>query len=204
MEQAGLFLLAHSVASVGEAYMVRGRFEESLDGKNTSVGHGLERVARQVPEDLADLIGVADQHIAGRCEAQLNAMVLVHFGAIAQQLDILAQQLANIEAAVGAVARASEAQETLDRPIETLALFEHDVEQLTLPGLKAGARREHLHRTRDRRQRIADLVGQPGRQRADCGHAFLELYLLLELSPGRQILEDDNKAAVRAASVGER
>ena len=101
-----------------------------------------------------------------------------------------------------ALARAGEAQEPLDGAVEAVALLEQDLDQLALRGIAVDAAGEHLHRARDRRQRVADLVRQARRELAHRDHAVLHPQLLLDAPPAGEVLEDDDVAAVVADGVG--
>ena len=125
------------------------------------------------------------------------------FRAVDQKLDVLGELGGDVKAHAGSRLGAGELEKAFDRSVESGRFLRDDVEQLFLRRLLGKCAREHLHRARDRRQRIADLVRQAGGHLAHRGHAVLEPELLLHLTPFGQVLEDDQIAGPGAVGPGE-
>ena len=203
MEQVGPLRRRHAAARVDHLQPVGVAVEPADETEGAAVGHRPQRVAGQVPEDLAHLVGIGDEARRGRYEVELQAVAGGHLLAVGEQLHVLGQQAPDVERRAGSLARPGEAQEALDRAVEPVALFEQDVDQAALRGVAGQRARQHLHRAGDRRQRVADLVRQAGGELADRGHAVLHPQLFLHPTPAGQVLEDQDVAAVGAEGVVE-
>src|SRR6185436_11430592 len=129
MEEIGALLLGHAAAGVDHPEEIGILAEPSGDPEGSSLGHGAQGVARQVPEDLAHLVRIAQQAGGGRIEIDLQRVPVRHLVAVFEQLEVLGEQPGDVEGDVGALPRAGETEEALDRPVEALALLEQDLDQ---------------------------------------------------------------------------
>ena len=189
--------------SVGEAdAVVRGHYV-TLYFQGASLGHGSQGVACQVPEDLADLVGISDQGHGWRIDHQIQVMLRRNLRAVDQQLHVLAQQSGDVEAHAGAFFGSGELQKALDGAVQPLAFLENDVQKPAMGGIILQGGGEHLNRAGDGGQRIADLVGNARCQLADRGESLPELQLVLQLPPFGQVLEDEDETGPGAFGVGQ-
>ena len=89
--------------------------------------------------------------------------------------------------------RPHEAQELLQDLREPVGLRDDDLHQAPLGRAHRELVREDLHRARDRRERVADLVGDAGGELADGRELLVESGLALELLHLGQVLENDER-----------
>ena len=61
VEELGALLLGHAVAGIGELDAVGLAPEPAADPQLPAVGHRAQGVACEIPEDLADLVGIAGE-----------------------------------------------------------------------------------------------------------------------------------------------
>src|SRR5215210_9437385 len=149
----------HAAPRVGEgdADAAAGR-PRHLRAERAPVGHRLQGVAREVPEDLPDALDVGhrDQGLPG--QLLLEAVPVEQLGAVAQQREGLAQRLAQVGLGERELARARVGQEVGDDAVEAVGLAEDDVHQLGLRGVGRKLRAQDLYRAAHRRQRVPYLV----------------------------------------------
>ena len=166
------------------------------------MGHRLDRVAQQVPDHLP--------HLARR---PFDARVRIHLHQhadvgrpllVLEGLGDLARDLGQIEGLLLLGARPGVLQQVGDQAVEAVHLAHGDVDQLPALAVGPGRPAQHLDRSRDAGQRVADLVGDARRQPPDRGQALGPLHLDLHAAQLGQILEMDHAADDLAGVVGQR
>ena len=84
-----------------------------------------------------------------------------------------------------------EAEELFEDLGQTIRLRDDDLHQAPLGGPDVQLVGEDLDRAGDRRQGVADLMGDPRRELPDGRELLVEARLALELLQGGQVLEED-------------
>jgi len=163
----------------------------SRDAQRAAARHRLDGVARDVPEDLADLVGIADDHVLRRVERALDRVLGAELERVREQVERLREAGHHVELDRAPFARPDELKEVLDRLVEPVRLLEDDRHEPLLLRREPLRLLEHLDRSGDRGERIADLVRDAGRKLADRRHPILQAQLLLESLHVGQVLEDD-------------
>ena len=98
-----------------------------------AVRHGLEPVAREVPEHLRDLVGVGEADVRPLVGVEGDLVAGPHLGAVAQEGDRLLDEGPQVHRLRGPAARdASLEEEAVERVREPLRLARDDVEQALL------------------------------------------------------------------------
>src|SRR5215204_655766 len=126
----------HAAPRVGEGNAdAAARRTCHLRVERAPVGHRLQGVSREIPEDLPDALDVGhrDQWLLGQLLFKLVAVE--QFGAVAQQREGLAQRLAQVGLGEQELARARVGQEVCDDAVEPVGLAQDDVHQLALRGI---------------------------------------------------------------------
>ena len=141
----------------------------------------------------------ASYQISRGRHVDVDACAVAHLGAVAQQQrGVLAATRRRSNRAIGEPLRPRIGQERPDRRVQPLGLAQHDVHQLLLLGAERQLLAENLNRTRHRRERIADLVGDAGRHLADRRQPLLHARVALEPLDVGQVLERDQEPGAAA------
>src|ERR1044072_5997294 len=154
----------HAAPGVGEgdADATRGRAPH-LCAERPAVGHRLQRIACEIPEDLPDSFGVGHRQHGLLGQVLFKLVPVEHLGAVAHEREGLAQGLAQVTLGERELARARVDEKVCDDAVEAVGLTEHDVHQLALRGISLKLRAQDLNRAAHRRQGVAYLVRDAGR-----------------------------------------
>ena len=156
--------------------------------------HRAQSVGRQIPDDLPNLVfvGFTPDRFGGHING--NGVILVNFGAVAQQERGVLHDLPDVQPRQLEPLRARVGEKRLDRVVEPLRFAEHDVHELRLLVAERQFLPEHLDRARHRGQRIADLVRNAGSHFADGCHPLLQTPVALEPPHVGDILEGEEES----------
>ena len=171
-----------------------------------AVGHRLEAVGGQVPDDLPQLVLVGVDPHRIRRHLDLDDVVVGGLGALAQQRGGVLDRPAGVDPGELHPPGPGVGQERRDGRVQPIRLAQHDVHQRGLLGRQRQLAAQHLHRARHRGQRVADLVGDAG------GHLAHRRQPLPHLRGAFQALdvgdvlerEDDAALAARPAAAARR
>ena len=133
-------------------------------------------------------------------------MLVVHVGAVAQEQRGVVQRAPGVEPLDVEPLRPRVGEERADGGVQALRFAEHDVHQLFLLAAERQLVTQDLNRARHRRQRVPDLVRDPGRHLTDRGEPLLDLRIALELLDAGDVLEGEEQpgAAARRLEVRRR
>ena len=123
--------------------------------------------------------------------------------AVAQERDRLLEQGPEVHGIPGRRVGPGLKEELVQDLREPLRLAGDDGEQLLLLGGDAGLRQQHLGRSADGAQRVADLVGELGRHLPDRRQLLLGAHLLLETLDVGEVLEHEQEARSARGRVGQ-
>ena len=145
--------------------------------------------------------GSATRWAEGGSRSSLSRWLGPDLGAVLEQLEVLGQQARHVEVDRRRwVGRAYSRKPLIVRSRRWLSLSRMPSSRL-LRRVVVLERESICTEPEIGGERVADLVGEARRQRADGGHAVLHPDLLLELAPGGEVLEDDDRAGGDAVGV---
>ena len=123
---------------------------------------------------------------------------------VLEGLGDLARDLGQVERLLLLGAGAGVFEQVGDQPVEPVHLAHGDVDQLAALAVRPRRPPQHLDRSRDAGQRVADLVGDARGQPADRGQPLGALHLDLHPPQLGQVLEVDDPADDLAGVIGQR
>jgi hypothetical protein len=120
-----------------------------------------------------------------------------------EDLGDLGDHLAKIETLPIFRARARVVEQVADEGIDPIDLAHGDVDQVAGFGVRPGKPLEHLDRTGNAGQGVANLVGDVGGQAADAGQALGARHRLLHVAQIGQVLKMDDPPGDIAGVIGQ-
>ena len=153
--------------------------------------HGAHRVLAEIPEHLLELVAVGQCDSASRTsKSPLDADAGI-FGCRRCSSSVSVSSSSGIRStsSKSILLAARVGQEIGDDVVQPLRFAGHDLQQLALFVGQVGHAGKHADRTGNRGQRIADLVGDGGRQPADRRQTVLHAHFALQAADFGQIVE---------------
>ena len=142
--------------------------------------HGSQAVARDVPDDLTNLIFVGFVPDRLRRNLDVDHVRIPGFRAVPQQKRRVLHDFAEIEPCDGRLLGTSVGEERSDRVVQALGLSKDDVHELRLLLAERQLLPEDLDRSRHRGQRVANLVRDAGGHLPHRGEPLLQARVTLE------------------------
>ena len=170
-------------------------FAPRAEAQPAAVGHRPQAVGRQVPDDLPHLaLRRPRTRPAASGTSTSTTWSCPHLGAVAQQQGRVLQHRPQVQPRDAEPLGPRVGQEAADRLVQPLRLAQHDVHQLRLLAVERQFLAQDLDRSRHRRQRVADLVGDARRHLADGRQPLLQARVALEPPDRRHVLEGEQEA----------
>ena len=146
LEETGSFFLAHAAPRIAERQMIRLALEPAGDPQFTATRHGLESVAGQVPEDLAELIGIGpdDRRVGDRIHD--DVVIVAHILAVLEQFHAFGDERRDVDLGQATLPGAGQLQERFDGAVEAPAFLEDDLEQFVRRRIVLRRAGQELHR----------------------------------------------------------
>src|SRR5262245_47116050 len=163
------------------------------DGELAGAVEGFERVFHEVQEHLGQLGAIAVDRGEARVEggAQLDRAPA---GRLALERDHVVQDAVDVDRLELEARRDGQLAQLLHEPVEALHLADDDVGAVANLGIGNGAPDE-LRRPLDAAERIADLVGEPARHRAEGGETLGALAGGIERTLQGEVVQHEDGAA---------
>ena len=163
-----------------------------------AVGHRLESVGGQVPDDLPQLVLVGVHPDRVRRHLDLDHVVVGGLGAVAQQRGGVLDGPAGVDPGELHLPGPGVGEKGRDGRVQAIRLAQDDVHQRGLLGRQRQLAAQHLHRARHRGQRVADFVGDAGGHLAHRGQPLPHLRGPFQALDVGDVLEREDDAALAA------
>src|ERR1051326_6439771 len=122
LEETALVGVRHAAAAVAEDDVVRAVRDLGLHAQAAAARHRLYGVAGDVPEDLPDLVAVADDRVRLRRDLALDRVRRAELRRVREEIERLRETRRDVELRGALLLRLHEAEEVGDRFVEPLRL----------------------------------------------------------------------------------
>src|SRR6266513_1618032 len=172
------------------------------DAQLAPLGHRVDGVEAEVPDDLLELLRI---HAPGDRGRELpHDLETAGPRAMLEEHEGLLQGVGDVDGLEGQRRRARVLEEALDDLVQPLGFAHDDLREPVARLAGGGGPREHLDRARERRQWVADLVrdvrGHPAKRRQPVGLAHPRL----QLADRREVFADPDESEPLAVAGAER
>lgn len=151
--------------------------------------HGLEGIAGQIPYHLFDLVAVGHDGRQVGWGLERKGVFGPGLRAVFQQGKCIADEPVELEAGQLQRPWAGIPEKVFDGAVEAVGFAQHNAHELVLFVVEPEFRLKHLNRAAHGGQRVANLVGNPGRHLAERRQPVLAADFFFELEDFRQVLE---------------
>src|SRR6267142_1347387 len=180
--------LDHAALPPAEVHLAEERVQAHVrrQGEAPTALHRVQAVAHEVVEDLQQPVLVAEDRRQARVVAADQGDSALTRALLVQQGDAL-EELMEIERHRAKLDRPRQIQQHLDDAVHAVDLGQEHVRVLPQPRIGPELSPEQLHRTPDRAERIAHLVGEPDRHATGGRQGLAAAHFGLELMDPREV-----------------